>query len=254
MAARKFGDLFALEDIHASVVFLTRLPAPEWRHDRPLSASMWAFPIAGVLVATIAGACYAAFAAVGCPPAVAALAAVAALVLATGGLHEDGLADFADGAGGARENRLAIMADSRIGAFGAAALIVSVGGRAASIAAIGDAVAALGALVAAAAASRAAMPVFMAATKPAKNDGLAAEAGRPAAPVWISGLAAAVAIAVLAAPGGWAGCLAGAAAGVAATGWAAHRMLGGHTGDVLGAAQQAAEFLSLALIAAALAD
>ena len=251
MTATKFSDLFA--DIHASVVFLTRLPAPEWRHDRPLSAAMWAFPLAGVLVATVAGVGYAVFAAVGCPPVVAAFATVAALVLVTGGLHEDGLADFADGAGGAREKRLTIMADSRIGAFGATALIVSVGGRAASIAAIGDAVAVLGALVAAAAVSRAAMPVLMAAMKPAKNDGLAAKAGRPAVPVWASGLAVAVVFAILAVPGGWAGCLVGAAAGAAATGWAAHRILGGHTGDVLGATQQTAEFLSLALIAAALA-
>src|SRR6266850_4351323 len=53
---------------------------------------------------------------------------LAFLVWISGGLHEDGLADVADGMGGGwtREQRLAIMKDSRIGAFGAAALVLAV--------------------------------------------------------------------------------------------------------------------------------
>jgi adenosylcobinamide-GDP ribazoletransferase len=53
------------------------------------------------------------------------------LVLITGCLHEDGLADVADSMGGwTVEQRLTILRDSRIGSYGAAALVLSLGSRA----------------------------------------------------------------------------------------------------------------------------
>ena len=69
-------------------------------------------------------------------PALTAGWALAALVLLTGGFHEDGLADTADGFGGGRtrERKLEIMRDSRIGSYGALALVLSVGIRAAALA------------------------------------------------------------------------------------------------------------------------
>ena len=112
-----------LKDVYASVLFLTRVPAPSWPNaaNRPLANSMWAFPVAGAAAAVIAGAAYAIADALGLPLIVAGLLAVAALIFVTGALHEDGLADTADGIGGGHdeEARLEIMSDSRIGAYGA---------------------------------------------------------------------------------------------------------------------------------------
>ncbi|MGB0632105.1 MAG: adenosylcobinamide-GDP ribazoletransferase [Alphaproteobacteria bacterium] len=248
-------DRSLLRDIYASVVFLTRFPAPGWPEaaERPLSSGMWAFPIAGVLVATVGGAVYILCDLLELPATVAALFAVVALIVATGGLHEDGLADLADGiwGGATAERRLEIMSDSRIGAYGAIALIVSVAGRAAAIAAIGDPAFVLGALVAACAVSRAMMPLVMAFSQPAKGDGLGAGVGVPTAGVWGGALLLAVVITLLAAPADWLGCLIAAALGAALIGWFAQRNLGGYTGDVLGASQQMAELFALAVIAGA---
>lgn len=244
-----------LRDVYVSVVFLTRLPAPGWtaaaRHS--LSSAMWAFPVAGALVAIVAGIVFAVFDAVGFPVAVSALMAVAASVIVTGGLHEDGVSDLADGVWGGTspDGRLAIMSDSRIGAFGALALIVSVAARAAAIAALAEPLLVLGGLIAAGALSRAMMPAVMAFGKPAKPTGLGASAGKPDMPVWAGGLALGAALALVAAPGGWLAALVAAAAGAALVGWFARRNLGGYTGDVLGGVQQVAEIFALALIAGA---
>src|SRR5918994_1725534 len=74
----------------------------------------------------------------GLPPFVAATIAIGFLALATGGLHEDGLADTADGFGGGRtrDEKLAIMRDSRIGTYGVLALVFSVLIRAMALASI----------------------------------------------------------------------------------------------------------------------
>lgn len=246
-----------LKDVYLSAVFLTRLPAPGWpaAAARKLSAGMWAFPVAGVLVATIAGLVYAVCDAIGLPVYVSALFAVTSLIIATGGLHEDGLSDLADGVwGGAdRARRLEIMSDSRIGAYGAIALIVSVAGRAAAIAAIGEPLFVLGALVAAAAVSRAMMPAMMAFGTPAKADGLGTRSGTPDAANWGIALLLAAGIAAIAAPAGWFTCLIAAAFGAALIAWFARRNLGGYTGDVLGAGQQVAELFALTIIASAIA-
>ena len=253
------GDKFnMLKDVYLSVVFLTRLPAPGWpaAAARKLSAGMWAFPVAGILVATIAGLVYAICDAIGLPVFISALFAVVALIIASGGLHEDGLSDLADGVwGGAdRAKRLEIMSDSRIGAYGAIALIVSVTGRAAAIATIGQPSLVLGALVASAAVSRAMMPALMAFGSPAKADGLGTRAGTPDAANWIIALLLAAAIAAIAAPAGWLSCLIAAAIGAALIAWFARRNLGGYTGDVLGAAQQVAELFAMAVIAGVIAE
>ena len=240
-------------DIYASVVFLTRLPAPPWAEAarRPLAGAMWAFPLSGVLVATVMAAIYAGGAECGLPPVLSALIAIAGGALLTGGLHEDGLADFADGLGGGTtpERRLEIMSDSRIGTHGVLVLVISIGGKAAALAAIGDVFAVFGALVAAAAISRGLLPIVVASMEPAKEDGLGRLAGRPTASVWAIALGLGVAIVILAAPGGWIGCLFAAAIAALATAWVARQAIGGYTGDVLGAVQQAAEFLALVLIA-----
>ena len=99
----------------------------------------------------------------------------------TGGLHEDGLADTADGLAGGRDpaRKLEIMRDSRLGTFGVLALVLSVGLRAAALVAMREAIYAGLALVAAHAASRALVAAAMWALPPARRDGQGFAAGRP---------------------------------------------------------------------------
>jgi len=110
-------------------MFLTRLPNPksiEWSNDE-LAASTPYFPAVGIIVGLIASlAWFVGY--VGWGPNLAALFAVAASILATGAFHEDGLADAADGIGGAFEieKKLEIMRDSRVGTYGSVALILIV--------------------------------------------------------------------------------------------------------------------------------
>ena len=153
-----------LADAHLALTFLTRLPLPANGPCVPgaLARAMRLFPLAGAVVGLAGGGVFVlAHSAV--PPLLAALLAVLATVLVTGALHEDGLADTADGLGarGGRENRLAAMRDSRSGVYGVLALVFSVAVRAAALAAAPAALAGLGACVAAAALSRATIPAVM---------------------------------------------------------------------------------------------
>ena len=118
--------------------FFTRMPVTgrlaEWVGFSPqmLRASAAHFPGVGWLVGGVGAAVFV-LALHGLPGTAGALAAallsMAATVLLTGAFHEDGLADVADGLGGAsdRNRALEIMKDSRIGAFGAIALVLALG-------------------------------------------------------------------------------------------------------------------------------
>lgn len=120
-----------------AVQFLTRLPTPRLRDFDTAWVSRAAryFPLVGEVVGAIGAAVFFATSAVW-PPLVAALLAVAAGVLVTGGFHEDGLADTADGLGGGQETaqRLKIMKDSRVGTFGVLALVLTLGLKIAALA------------------------------------------------------------------------------------------------------------------------
>src|SRR5208282_3251017 len=148
------------------------LPAPP-DSGFDLNRIAWAAPVAGAVVGFAGVLALAAAEALGLPPLVGA-----ALVAATGALHEDGLADVADGFGGGatRERKLAIMRDSRIGAYGAVALvlalIVRVGALSAALA--HGFSSAAGALVIAAAVSRAGALAPLALLDPARTDGAGA--------------------------------------------------------------------------------
>ncbi|MSP66603.1 MAG: adenosylcobinamide-GDP ribazoletransferase [Alphaproteobacteria bacterium] len=236
-------------DLGTAAAFLTRLPIAA--EPRPLSPAMRAFPLVGAAIGLGGGVLYALLLAWGLPPLVAATVTLGAVVLVTGALHEDGLADAADGLGGGDPaRRLALMRDSRIGAFGVIALTLSLLARVAAVAALGGGEA-IAAWVAAAALSRAVFPLMMITTRPARSDGAGAGAGRPTEGVLATAGALAYLLAALAV-GPWDALLlllaAAAAAGLVAV--AAHRRIGGYTGDVLGAGQQAAEVAVLALAAA----
>src|SRR6185312_16067978 len=141
-----------LDDIALSLVFFTRLPLPQFDfRGRTLAQAIWAAPLAGLTVAILGGAVYALATICGLAAAPAAALALASMAFATGCLHEDGLSDVADGFGGGttREKKLEIMRDSRIGAYGAAALGFSLLIRWSALSEIGGATYVLCALIAA---------------------------------------------------------------------------------------------------------
>jgi adenosylcobinamide-GDP ribazoletransferase len=245
-----------LGDIRSSVLFSTRLPLgrPALIEAAAVARASWAWPLAGALVGVIGACVYWVTAMVGVPALAAAGIAVAATLLATGCLHEDGLADTADGFGGAstRERKLVIMSDSRIGAYGACALMMSLLLRVAAIASLGDPLLVVPVLIAAHTAARASMPVLMLLVPAARSEGLSAQAGRPP----VSSVAVAVllgAVALLAGLGVRHGLIAILliAAAVVFIWWLCLRQIGGQTGDVLGALEQISEILVL-LVASAL--
>ena len=175
-------------------------------------------------------------------------------------MHEDGLADCADGFSGGttRERKLEIIRDSRIGTFGAVALVLSLYLRATSLALIVDESLGLAGavLVGAAALSRTASLMPLALLPPARENGAGFAAGKPerAALAVAACLAVVFALAPVVAGAYLARCLAGIAA---ATGAAyaivllARKQIGGQTGDVAGAAQQVSEIAYYLAFAAA---
>ncbi|HBC54660.1 MAG TPA: adenosylcobinamide-GDP ribazoletransferase, partial [Alphaproteobacteria bacterium] len=116
-------------------------------------------PLAGVIIGGVGAAIYALCLWLGLGPLLAAALAVAAMLLTTGALHEDGLSDVADGFGGGRDrdHKLAIMADSRIGTYGTAALILCLLLRIAALVELHDVARVSIALIASASLSRAFM-------------------------------------------------------------------------------------------------
>lgn len=133
-----------------AVQFFTRIPITgalaEWVGFSPamLRASAAHFPAVGMLVGAVAAAVYAVLLALlpdtGFAPLVAAVLSTVVTVHMTGGFHEDGLADVADGLGGSydRHRALEIMKDSRVGAFGAMALVLALLAKVAMLALLGS--------------------------------------------------------------------------------------------------------------------
>jgi len=237
-----------------AVQFLTRLPVrdPGYSAERLAASPRW-YPAIGALVGVGAGLIFWATSLLW-PPSIAALAAVAGATWLTGALHEDGFADLCDGLGGGsdRTHALEIMRDSRIGAYGAAGLIITV---LATVLALGEMTAAQGAaaLLAAHSVSRAAMLAVMVALPYARSDGAAAGVSRPLSSGSLATAAACVALAVLPllllAPLAAVAALAAAALVAFAVIRLLRRRLGGYTGDGLGATQH---ITALAVLLAAL--
>ena len=120
-----------LEEIALAMQFMTRVPIRFTGLDpaRLNRASAW-FPVVGLFVGGFGAVCYKLLV-LHLGRSLSATAVVLLMVLVTGGLHEDGLADCADAFGGGwtRDDRLRILKDSRIGSFGAIALVLSLGAR-----------------------------------------------------------------------------------------------------------------------------
>ena len=255
-------------DLMICIGFYSRLPIGALaRRSRPWSMADFAraarlAPLAGLILGGLAGCVLMLAAVIGLSATIAAGLAITTLVAASGALHEDGLADVADGFGGGRtrERKLEIMRDSRIGTFGATALILSLGLRVAALMTVVDlngTAAAAAALMGAAAASRGLGLVPLWTLRPARPDGVAHAAGRLPGSTMLAAAGLAVAIGVgmplLGGLAPWRGllaCLACAAACCTLTLMSA-RQIGGQTGDVAGAAQQAGEIAYVVVLSLA---
>jgi adenosylcobinamide-GDP ribazoletransferase len=240
---RAHRDL-AWRDAALCLVFFTRLPLPalDFR-DRRLADAVWAAPLAGLAVAVIGALAYAIAHLLGLAAGPAAALTLAATLLATGALHEDGLSDVADGFGGGRdrEGRLAIMRDSRIGAYGAAALALSLLMRWSALGEIHGNWSVLLALAAAHAGSRGLLGAFMHALPPARSDGLSAGAGRVSRETALAGAALGALALLPLGSGAFVITLLVLAALFLAFRALCLDRIGGQTGDTAGALQQLAE-------------
>lgn len=243
-------NLTPVQDIRNAFGLLTRLPVSAGSP----AGSCWAWPLVGVTVGGIAAISGTLLMDVGLPAGFAAAIVLAVAALLTGALHEDGLADTADGFWGGRtaERRLEIMKDSRIGSYGALTLILSLMAKWSLLVSLLTQGEALFAVMVAGALSRMIMPGLMAALPFARNGGLAASIGRPSGAQALS--AVTLGLVISAGLCGFVGLMAALAAVIATVllGLMARARIGGQTGDVLGASQQLAEISALAVLVAAL--
>jgi adenosylcobinamide-GDP ribazoletransferase len=238
------------DELRASILFLTRLRyGPAMPVDgAAIAQAAWAFPIAGILVGLIGAVVYLLAHRLGLPPWPSAALSVAATMAITGCLHEDGLADTADGFGGGRtrELKLEIMRDSRIGAYGVCALVLSILLRVSALASLADTSIVMAALIAAHGAARATLPVFMYFVPPARHEGLSASAGQPPRDSIIAAAVLGILIVALClGPLLAIAALILLVAVIALLAWLSLAQIDGQTGDVLGAVEQVSEIAIL---------
>lgn len=242
--------LRALQSFVAAIMLMTRLPVEHlpgvkqlmspWPEISTRQGPFW-HPLIGLGIGGVqAGAFWVVFHVCDLSQAIAAGAAVLVHVFITGALHEDGLADCADGlfGGGTPERRLEIMTDSRVGSYGALALIFGMGFCWLFLSSLPvENVPAL--LMATAVLSRSLNGIALRWGTPARPKGLAARQGRPHAFVAVLSLTFGSCIALLfnISYNGLTifGC--GLTAWLIAYLWGTQR-IGGYTGDILGGAQQ----------------
>lgn len=222
----------------AAVQFLTRLQVPPASFDPTwLPRSAKYFPLVGIGIGLAAAAVIVTASRIW-PGPIPSILAVGAGLLLTGALHEDGLADTADGLGcTTREARLAIMTDSRLGTYGALALGLCLALRVAGLASLlpGEAAAVL---VAAHAGGRLAAVLVMWQTDYAGERAaakVAHPADRPRGREIALALAFGLAPLLTVVAGRAAPALAVGTAAAGLVAWRVCRALGGNTGDVLGA-------------------
>jgi adenosylcobinamide-GDP ribazoletransferase len=244
-----------LRGLRAAVSFLTRVPAgPPRSEPSDLARGVPWFPVVGALVGLVLAGTYAAFLTV-LPSLPASGVTIGVGLLLTGALHEDGLADSADALGGgrSREEALGILKDPAHGTYGVLAIVLSVVLRIAALAGL-DAWTALAILPGAHALSRGAAAAVMGWLPPATDEGLGASYAAITSRGEVTWAVVATLAVGLISLGGWvvlAIPLAVLAAGIVAL--ISVRRIGGITGDVLGAAQQAVEVVLVLLGAAAIA-
>ena len=244
-------------EILITLSFFTRIPFKKVFRDSqtpPMAQLVWAFPLAGAILGLLCGVVYHLLYSAGLAPVLAALLTLTFELLITGGLHEDGLADTADGFAGGKdkESRLSIMRDSRIGSYGTLALILSLLLRATAITVLLQPSIVIMVYVVSGAMSRAMIAITMYALPNARVDGLAAWAGKPSRMQMYCSviLACIITLALLKTPG-----LALIVAAIIACDVMciiAKQKIEGATGDVYGAIQQIVQITMLIVATAVL--
>lgn len=244
----------AVWDVAAAAGLLTRLPIRVNTERAQIrgAAAAWSYTLIGGFLGALGSFVGLTALAFGLPVGVCAALALIAGIFVSGALHEDGLADTADGfwGGWTPERRLEIMRDSRIGTYGVLALGLSLLVRWSLLNSLIEAETLFVSLVAASAAAQAAMVVLWAALPSARTSGLAANTGRPGRKTalaaaacagvilfWLVGVFQTLAILI---------ALGGIVLGFRRLAMA---KIGGHTGDVLGAVQQVSLIVALTVLA-----
>ncbi len=246
---------FSLWDIPLALVLLTRLPLPPLPDQAftRQSRAAWAYPLAGLVVGALA--CGVAWIAIWAqlPTLATAALLVATLIIATGAMHEDGLADTADGLWGGftTERRLEIMKDSHIGTYGVLALLLGQLLRVAAVMAVIGAGLLTG-ILAACLFSRAMMPVLMRALPNARKSGLSHSVGAPPLSAVLAGIVLAIVLSLLLLGGSAITPMLCALLAAAFVARIAKTKIGGQTGDILGATQQVSEIIFLLALTASI--
>ena len=247
--------LIQLSDVPAALGLLSRLPIRvDVAHATKRSAlAAWAYPVAGLVIALIAGCVAQVTLSLGLPSAIVAGLTLTTLVITTGALHEDGFADSADGLWGGwdTERRLDIMKDSHIGAYGVIALVIGLGLRWQALTELAG-TSLWVVLIVVAMISRAAMVSLMCLLPNARTTGLSHSVGQPsirtATIAWF--IATIVSLVLLQTTSVLLVFMAMATTALCAK--IAMVKIGGQTGDILGATQQLTETALLIALATVL--
>ena len=257
MTKSDIRPLVSWSDVPAAIGLLTRLPVRVDMEQAGLRGAhgAWAYPIVGLLAGGLTALIGTALIYLGVPADIAAAIALAVYVIITGAMHEDGLADTADGLWGGWEaaRRLDIMKDSHIGAYGVIAIAVALLIRWLLLSYLLGSFLGGCAIVLAAIISRSAMVAVMSWQPHARTTGLSQSVGRP--PRMTALIAAGIAAVGAMAFGLWVAVLLGVV--IAAITWACGRIaqakIGGQTGDILGATQQITEIAAGVVLVSCLA-
>ena len=241
------------DDLLMGLRFYSRLPTGSAPHVRPnLSRMALALPFTSIVIGALPVALLLGLEWLSVPHYFAAALAVGALVIVTGAMAEDALADAADGlfGGPTIEERLAIMKDSRHGTYGVCAIGLLLALRIAAIGSIANPLAAAGVWLAATLMARSGALWLTLALPPARSGGAAAAAGQVTRQAFgigavfmvvLSFVLAGFAVGVL-------GLVAAYALGALVVwGWVTlcRRLIGGQTGDLIGALQALIEIAAL---------
>lgn len=242
-----------IEEIQLAFSLLTRFPVPhlKLRTRASLTSAFWAYPIAGAAVGCFGAQIFWLAYAVSLGDMPAIILALCAMTFATGAFHEDGLADFWDAIGGgqSREQKLSIMRDSRLGTYGAVALILFFALNVVLLLEIlinFNAEMVVNVLICISILARVSLTLPLISLFPARTDGMAVVAATPS---WVSivfGFALFVSVSIFLL-GFWLTCVifVGAVVGAIPVAMIAYRYLHGYTGDVLGATAMTAQTTAL---------
>lgn len=243
----KIRSTLQWRDLTTAFMLLTRLPLPTVPYapetGRSPAQAAWAYPLVGLAVGLIAVVVAWGMQTLGVVSPITALFVVLSSVVVTGAMHEDGLADCADGFWGGWDMavRLKIMKDSQIGTYGVIALVMSLFLRWYVITQMIEKGVLLGAVLTAAVMSRGAMVWVMHRLPHARRDGLAQKTGTPSRGTTYVALGFAAVAAVFAPEVSTLWLIVIAVLCTLAVSAVARRKIGGQTGDVLGATQQIVE-------------